>query len=216
MKIRLVLADDHVMLRTGLRNLLAAQPDLEVLGEANNGHEAMAVVRNLRPDVAILDISMPELNGIEATRQIQGERLPSAVIILSMHTTSRHIHQALQAGARGYVLKDGAAEELIDAIHHVVSGERYLSPKAENALIEDYISHPYDSPESELGKLNELERSILQLVVEGKSSQQIASLLHLSFKTVDNYRARIMQKLNIHDLPTLVRFAIHHKLIDVY
>lgn len=212
MKRRIVLADDHVMLRTGLCALLNVQPDLLVVGEASNGPAALDAVRKLQPEVAILDISMNGLNGIEVTRQILGEHLPTRVIILSMHATRRHIHQALQAGARGYVLKEAAAEELLDAIHTVLAGQRFFSPSVENELIEDYITRTSDEPESELGKLNEQERTILQLVVEGKSSQQIAEMLHLSPKTVDSYRSRLMQKLNIHDLPSLVKFALQQGL----
>lgn len=215
MKIRLLLADDHVMLRSGLCALLNAQPDLTVVGEASDGRTAVEVVRKLHPDVAILDISMAELNGIEAARQMRAEHLPTQVIILSMHVTRRHIHQALQAGVRGYVLKEAAAEELIDAIHAVVAGQRFFSPRVESELIEDYITRPSNKEESGLGALNDQERAILQLVVEGKSSHQIAATLHLSPKTVDSYRSRIMQKLNIHDIPGLVKFAIQQGLITL-
>lgn len=215
MKRRIVLADDHVMLRTGLCALLNAQPDLLVVGEASDGPTALDAVRKLQPEIAILDISMNGLSGIEVARQIHTEHLPTQVIILSMHATRRHIHQALQAGVRGYVLKEGAAEELIDAIHAIMAGQRFFSQTVENELIEDYIAHGYEEPESELGKLNEQERTILQLVVEGKSSQQIAETLHLSPKTVDSYRSRLMQKLNIHDLPGLVKFALQQGLITL-
>ena len=214
-KIRLLLADDHKMLRAGLRALLDAQPDLTVVGEVSNGHEAVLAAQKLQPDVVILDISMTDLNGIEATRQICAGGPSTRVIILSMHASNRYIHQALQAGASGYILKESAAEKLIEGIHTVITGQRYLCSKVENRLIEDYIAQPLPEAGSELHKLTDNERAILQLVVEGKSSNQIGATLHLSPKTVDSYRSHIMQKLDLHDIPSLVKFAIRSGLITL-
>ncbi|MFN8488697.1 MAG: response regulator transcription factor [Caldilineaceae bacterium] len=216
MSIRLFLADDHKVLRAGLRALLETYPDLTVSGEAGNGLEAVRAVIKLRPDVAILDIAMPELNGIEAARQIRSECPQTQAIILSMHSSHQHIYQALKAGVRGYILKEAAPDELVDAIRTVHAGQRYLSPKVADELIEDYIdAHPRRMTDTALDLLSERERTVLQLVVEGKSSIEIAELLMLSPKTVDSYRSRLMQKLGITDLPGLVKFAIQQGLISL-
>lgn len=217
MSIRLFLADDHQVLRAGLRALLETYPDLTISGEAGNGLEAVRAVIKLRPDVAILDIAMPELNGIEAARQIRSECPQTQVIILSMYSSHQHIYQALKAGVRGYVLKEAAPDELVEAIRAVQAGQRYLSPKVADELIEDYIdARPGGrTPDTALDLLSERERTVLQLVVEGKSSTEIAELLVLSPKTVDSYRSRLMQKLGITDLPGLVKFAIQQGLISL-
>jgi RNA polymerase sigma factor (sigma-70 family) len=216
MSITVFLADDHAVVRDGLRALLAAQRDLEVIGDAANGREAVQQVAQLCPDVVIMDIAMPELNGIEATGQIR-KRCPSAqVIILSMHASVEHIYRALQAGARGYLLKESAGAEVGDAVRVVYAGRRYLSQKISDELIDDYLLQRQDKElASPLTLLSPREREILQLVVEGKSSAQIAKILSLSPNTVDTYRSRMMQKLNINDLPGLVKFAIQHQLISV-
>jgi len=217
MSIRLFLADDHQVLRAGLRALLETYPDLTISGEAGNGLEAVRAVIKLRPDVAILDIAMPELNGIEAARQIRSECPQTQVIILSMYSSHQHIYQALKAGVRGYVLKEAAPDELVEAIRAVQAGQRYLSPKVADELIEDYIdARPGGrTTDTALDLLSERERTVLQLVVEGKSSTEIAELLVLSPKTVDSYRSRLMQKLGITDLPGLVKFAIQQGLISL-
>jgi DNA-binding NarL/FixJ family response regulator len=212
MKITIFLTDDHAVVREGLRLLLETQPDFEVIGEAGNGREAVRQMAQCCPDIAILDIAMPELNGIETTRQL-GEVCPKTqVIILSMHVTSGHIFQALQAGARGYVLKSSVGAEVVKAVRAIKAGQRYLSPKISEQVIEAYLSQGEENP---LGRLSSREREILQLVVEGRSSAEIAKILSLAPSSVDTYRSRLMQKLDIYDLPSLVKFAIQHGLISL-
>ena len=206
--IRIVLADDHAVVRDGLRVLLQAQPDIEVVGDAANGREAMRLTQQLHPDVVVMDIAMPELNGIEATLQIHDVAPATQVLILSMHSTTEHIFRALQAGARGYLLKDSAGAEVVEAVRVVHAGRRYLSPKIASTVIDDYISERQRA--SPLDSLSRRERQILQLVAEGKSSAEAAAMLFLSPKTVDTYRSRMMQKLGIADVPSLVKFAIQH------
>ncbi len=216
MTITVLLADDHAVVRDGLRLLLEAQGDIKVVGDAANGREAVHQVKRLRPDVVVMDIAMPELNGIEATQQIR-EGCPSAqVVILSMHYTSEHIFRALQAGARGYLLKESAGVEVVNAVHTVQAGHRYLSQKISDKVIDNYV-HQREAAEttSPLARLSPRERQVLQLVAEGKSSAEIASVLSLSHKTVETYRSRLMQKLGISDLPSLVKFAIRQGLIPL-
>ncbi|MCB0192613.1 MAG: response regulator transcription factor [Anaerolineae bacterium] len=216
MVITIVLADDHAIVRDGLRSLLETNENLRVIGDADNGRDALHLVSQNCPDVAILDIAMPEMNGIEATRQIIDTCPDIKVIILSMHATSRHIYRALQAGARGYLLKASAGFEVVDAIQAVYKGQRYLSQKISDIIIEDYITQrETEEVESPLTRLSSREREILQLVVEGKSSSDIAGLLSLSSSTVDTYRSRLMQKLDINDIPSLVKFAIRHGITSL-
>ncbi|MGH8713220.1 MAG: response regulator [Casimicrobiaceae bacterium] len=206
--IRVLLADDHAVVRDGLQVLLEAQADIEVVGGAANGHEVLRQALQLRPDVVVMDIAMPELNGVEATVRMH-EACPSTqVLILSMHSTTEHIFRALQAGARGYLLKDSAGTEVVDAVRAVHAGRRYLSQKIAAAVIDDYIAERHRT--SPLDSLSHRERQILQLIAEGKSSAEVGALLFLSPKTVDTYRSRMMHKLGIGDLPNLVKFAIQH------
>ena len=207
------LADDHAVVRDGLRALLEAQPDLQVIGDAADGREAVRRVARLCPDVVVLDITMPELNGIEATQEI-GQLCPATqVVILSMHSTTEHIFRALQAGARGYLLKESAGIEVVKAVRAVHAGQRYLSVKISNTIVDDYIrQRQAGQATSPLALLSSREREVLQLVAEGKSSAEIAGILSLSLKTVETYRSRLMHKLGISDLPGLVRFAIQHGL----
>ncbi|MFN8491562.1 MAG: response regulator transcription factor [Caldilineaceae bacterium] len=209
MSINVFLADDHGVMRAGLRLLLESQPDLKVMGEADNGRQAVREINQRRPDVAILDIGMPELNGIEAARQINENGVKTRMIILSMYASSEHIFQALQAGALGYVLKCSAGEELIEATRAVHHGQRHLSRKISDELIADYLFQraKLEQP-NPLAQLSLREREIIQLVTEGKSSATIGEMLALSTKTVETYRSRLMQKLNLNDLPSLVKFAI--------
>ena len=206
--IKVLLADDHAVVRDGLRVLLEAQSDISVVGDAANGREAIRLVSQRHPDVVVMDIAMPELNGIEATRQIHDASPSTQVLILSMHSTTEHIFRALQAGARGYLLKDSAGTEVVEAVRVVHAGRRYLSHKIASTVLDDYISER--SRVSPLDNLSPRERQILQLVAEGKSSAEAAAMLFLSPKTVDTYRSRMMQKLGIGDLPSLVKFAIQH------
>ena len=216
MTIRIFLADDHGVVRAGLRLLLETQLDLSVIGEAANGRQTVYEVMRLRPDITVLDLAMPEMNGIEAVRQIRAECPGVEIIILSMYKTHEYIYQALKAGARGYVLKEAAGEELIEAIRTVYAGGRHLSPKISDELLEDYLAQPrlceMDSP---IERLSGREREILQLVAEGKTSTVIANLLTLSPKTVETYRSRLMQKLALNDLASLVKFAIQQGLVTL-
>jgi RNA polymerase sigma factor (sigma-70 family) len=213
MSITVFLADDHAVVRDGLRVLLDAQDDIQVIGDACNGRDAVQQVQKLLPLVVIMDIAMPELNGIEATRQILESRSTIRVIVLSMHSTTEHVFQALQAGARGYLLKESAGVEVIEAVRTVHGGRRYLSQKISDQVIDDYIHQRESSAaQSPLASLSPREREVLQLVVEGKTSAQIAEILFLSPKTVETYRSRLMQKLAVDDLPSLIKFAIQHGL----
>ncbi len=213
MSITVFLADDHAVVRDGLRLLLEAQPDMRVIGDAANGHETVRRVARLCPDVVVLDIAMPELNGIEAARQM-GQVCPAThVIILSMYSTTEHIYQALQAGARGYLLKESAGIEVVNAVRAVHAGQRYLSPQISDRIVDDYIRQRQAAQATNpLARLSSREREVLQLVAEGKSSAEIAGILSLSLKTVETYRSRLMHKLGISDLPGLIRFAIQHGL----
>jgi DNA-binding NarL/FixJ family response regulator len=213
MSITVFLADDHAVVRDGLRFLLEAEHDIKVVGDVANGRDAVRRVVQLCPDVAIIDIAMPELNGIEAARKI-GQVCPSTqVIILSMHSTTEHVFQALQAGARGYLLKESAGIEVVNAVRAVHAERRYLSQKISDGLVDDYVRQRQAAEaKSPLARLSPREREVLQLVVEGKSSAEIAGILSLSLKTIETYRSRLMRKLGISDLPGLVKFAIQHGL----
>lgn len=211
MAIRVLLADDHTVIRDGLRFMLEAQGDITVVGDAADGRQAVNQVQKLKPDVVIMDIAMPELNGIEATQQIRYTCPSTQVVILSVYSNAEHIFRALQAGARGYLLKESAGKEVVSAVRAVRVGRRYLSRKIAETMIDDYV-HQRESTEakSPLERLSPREREVLQLVVEGKSSKEIANIIHLSPKSVETYRSRLMQKLNVNDLPGLVKFAIQH------
>ncbi|HRV91789.1 MAG TPA: response regulator transcription factor [Anaerolineae bacterium] len=213
MKTTILLADDHPVVRDGLRLAIDAQIDLEVIGEVDNGLDAVQQAVIDCPNVVVMDITMPKLNGIEATRQILEVCPETRVIVLSMHASTKHILWSLQAGAMGYLLKGSASSEVITAIRAVSAGRRYLSHKVAEQIGQDQLHHletkEVDNP---LAPLSPREREVLQLVVEGKSSAEIAKLLYLSVKTVETYRYRLMQKLNINDLPGLVKFAIQNGL----
>jgi DNA-binding NarL/FixJ family response regulator len=213
MTIHVFLADDHAVVRDGMQALLNTENDISVVGTAADGREAVRMVQKLNPHVVIMDISMPRLNGIEATAQIR-ELCPSiGVVILSMHHTKEHIYQALKAGAQGYLLKESAGKEVVQAVHAVHVGRRYLSRRIEETMIDDYVSlRQAASPQSPLERLSSREKEILQLVVEGKSSAAIAEVLCISPKTVETYRSRLMQKLGVRDVAGLVKFAIQHGL----
>jgi DNA-binding NarL/FixJ family response regulator len=207
MTLRVVIADDHAVMREGLAALLAGA-GIEVIGTAGNGREAVRIARELTPDVVVMDISMPELNGVEAAREIR-VRAPSVrIVMLSMHANREHVHQALAAGAEGYVLKEAAATEVVAAVRAVAAGRRYLSPAMESAMLEAGGSTARGPVES----LSTRERQVLQLVVEGKSSAEIARTVHLSPKTVETYRSRLMKKLGVADVTALVKFAVQHGL----
>lgn len=212
MSTTILLADDHVVVRDGLRLVLETQADFKVIGEADNGREAIRQATDHQPDVIIMDIAMPELNGIEATRQITQICPDTQVIVLSMYATVTHIRRALQAGAQGYVLKSAVASEVIDAIRAVRAGKRFLSQKISNLASEDTLLQDRSQDRATLDLLSSREREILILVVEGKTSAEIANFLSLAPSTVDTYRSRLMEKLDLHTLPDLVKFAIQQGL----
>lgn len=213
MTISVFLADDHRVLRDGLRILLESQDDIQVVGEAENGNKAIENITTLKPDIAVMDITMPELNGIEAA-QIIHEALPEiGIVILSIHSDLEHIFRALQAGAQGYILKESAGSEVISAVRSVYMGRRYLSPSIRDTVMEAYMHNR--QMRSPLDQLSMREREVLQLTVEGYSSAAIAEKLALSPKTVETYRSRLMGKLGVHDLPELVRFAIKHGITPI-
>ncbi len=213
MTINVMLVDDHTIVLDGLRLLLSNQPDIKVVDVAVNGREALQKLREAQPDVLVLDISMPELNGIEAATHVQEISPNTKIIILSMHATSEHIYQALQAGARGYLLKESAGIELVEAVRAVYKGSSYLSEKISDTVLHGYLQQREETTATRpLSRLTSREREILQLVVEGKSSAEIAEILYLSPKTIETYRSRLMAKLDISDLPSLVKFAIQHGL----
>lgn len=214
MIITVFLADDHTVVRDGLRSLLESQPDIKVIGDAANGRIAVLEVNRLRPNIVIMDIAMPELNGIEATYKICQSSPLSQVIILSMHSTTEHINRALQAGVSGFLLKESAGIEVICAVRAVYAGHRYLSQKIMDKLIQDYRQQVVEKG-NPLSLLSPREREVLQLVVEGKTNTEIANILSLSPKTVETYRSRMMGKLDISNLPALVKFAIQHGLTTI-
>ena len=213
--VRIVLADDHTIMRHGLRLVLDRQPDFAVIAEVDNGRETIDVVIRENPDVVIMDIAMPLLNGIEATKRIHEERLKTAVVILSMHSDEGYILKALRAGARGYLLKDSAETDLIQAIRAVCAGKAFFSPAVSRVLADDYlrqiqqqgVEDPYDL-------LTGRERELLQLIIELKSTKDIAGLLGVSPYTVDTHRSNLMQKLNVHSTPELILYAVRKGLIS--
>lgn len=210
MSIRILLADDHAVVRDGLRALLDAEAGLEVVGSVVDGREALLAAKRLQPDVVVMDINMPGLNGIEATRSMVELEPPPQVLILSMHGSSEHIFRALQAGARGYLLKESAGSEVVGAVRAVAAGRRFLSERIANTALDAYLAE--SRTRSPLDSLSARERQLLQLLAEGRSNAEAARLLSLSVKTVETYRSRLLQKLGLHDLPALVRFALEHGL----
>jgi DNA-binding NarL/FixJ family response regulator len=211
MPISVFLADDHPVVRNGLQLILQAEADIKVVGEAADGHDAVRRVEKTRPDVVIMDIAMPGLNGIEATKKICAACSAARVLILSMHATAEHIYQALQAGAQGYLLKESAGDEVIQAVRALCKGKRYLSEKISETMVNDYLQkRTLEKKKSPLESLSEREREILQLAAEGKTSAEIARILFISPKTVETYRSRLMQKLGLSDHSALVKFAIQY------
>jgi DNA-binding NarL/FixJ family response regulator len=216
MSITVFLADDHRMVREGFRLLLETQSDIKVIGEAGNGREAVRQAIKLTPDVILMDIAMPELNGIEATRQIIEAHSSAKIIVLSMYSTTQHIFRALKAGAKGYILKESAGDDVIKAVRIVHGGKMFLCDEITGVVVGDYIEkREAGTTEDPLSRLSTREREVLQLLVEGKSNTKIAELLFLSHKTVETYRSHLMQKLGISDLPGLVKFAIQHGITSI-
>ncbi len=215
MTIRIILADDHQIVRQGLRTLLAAEPDMEVVAEADNGRTTLRLVQELKPQVVIMDISMPDLNGIEATRQISVESPGVKVVALSMHSDSLFVLNMLKAGASGYLLKDCALEELVKAIRTVVAQKTYLSPGVSDIVIKDFVSSWSGTGSSAFSILTAREREVLQLMAEGKSTNQIADSLCVSAKTVEAHRKQIMDKLGIRSVAELTKYAIRQGLTSL-
>lgn len=215
-KIKVLLAEDHTIVRKGITSLLAGEADIEVVGEAEDGQEAVEKVEQLAPDVVLMDNTMPVLNGLEATRQIK-KRFPEVkVLVLTMHTTEEYIQQFLQAGASGYLIKKTAPKELVTAIYAVYRGDSYLSPAISNLIIEGYLQQAASvASEDNYEKLTDRERQVLQMITEGASNREIAERLHLSIKTVNNHRMNLMDKLNIHNTAKLVKYAIRKGVISL-
>jgi len=208
--IRILLADDHALVRQGFRMILEAQPDMEIVGQAGNGREAVELAEKLRPDVVVMDVAMPELNGTEATRRLAASTPRTRVLALSMHKDSVYVREILRAGARGYLLKDSGDTDLVAAVRAVAKGEGYISPAVSDAVLSDYRKHVTDP----LDLLTGREREVLQSIAEGKTNKEIATALNLSVYTVEAHRGRIMEKLNLHSTGELVRFALRNGLID--
>jgi two-component system, NarL family, response regulator NreC len=214
-KLRILLADDHIVMRTGLRALLERQPNLEVVGESENGRNAIELAASLKPDVVIMDIGMPVLNGIEATKTIVTEHPTTAIIILSMHADESYVMRALKAGARGYLLKDSAPADLLSAIQAVSQNKSFFSPKVSRILAEDYVRvlkqkggvDSYDL-------LTSREREILQLLAEGKANKEVATALNISPYTVETHRKHILEKLNLHNPAELILYAVRKGIIS--
>jgi DNA-binding NarL/FixJ family response regulator len=216
LKIRVLVADDHAIVREGLGTMLGNQPDMVVVGLAANGRDAIRMVDEYQPDVAVMDISMPELNGIDAISQMLPRHPNIKVIVLSIHETKPYVNRALKAGARGYLLKETAGLEVVEAVRAVYSGERYLSQRISDLLTDISFRSLDGSKEvSPLEQLSSREREILQLVAEGKTSQEIGERLSISSKSVDTYRSRLMRKIGVKDVAGLVKFAIQHGVISL-
>lgn len=213
--IRILLADDHVIMRNGLRLLLERQPDLEVIGEAADGREAVDMAAAGKPNVVVMDVAMPHLNGVEATRQIVLRNPETSVVILSMHSDESYVLRSLKAGAQAYLLKDSAESDLISAIYAVTSGKSFFSPGVRKILKEDYVYQLARlGAEDSYELLTPREREVLQLAAEGQSNKEIAALLNLSLYTVETHRTHVLQKLNLHSVPELVLYAVRKGIIS--
>jgi two-component system response regulator NreC len=212
-KIRVLVADDHTMVRKGLCSLLEAKPDIEVVGEAEDGREAVEKVEALLPDVVLMDITMPRLNGLEATRQIKRLFPKVKIVALTMYTNEEYIQQFLQAGASGYVVKQAAPAELISAIQAVYRGDSFLSPLISRTVIDEYLKRTEPAASSEQAKLTDREREVLQLIAEGCSNRDIAQKLQISIKTAGVHRTNLMEKIGIHNVTDLVKYALRKGII---
>jgi two-component system, NarL family, response regulator NreC len=213
--LKILLADDHQLMRSGLRRLIDQQPDLTVVGEANDGRSAVSLAKSLKPDVAVIDIGMSNLNGIEAAHQINREQPEIALMMLSMHSDESYVLRALKAGARGYLLKDSADSDLIHAIHMVAEGKSFFSPAVSRILLDDYVRKLQRAgAEDSYDLLTAREREILQLLAEGKSNKDVANLLNISVHTAESHRGNIMEKLKLKGTPELILYAVRKGIIS--
>ena len=216
MSIRVLIADDHKIMLAGLRSLLEKQTDFDVVGESDNGRKAVLMAQGKKPDVVVMDVSMPDMNGIEATTQITESLPETRVIALSMHSDKRFVMGMLRAGASGYLLKDCASEELANAIHQVVRGKKYLSPEITGVVIDDFLlGGASEKGATVASQLSPREREVLQLIAEGWSTKQIASHLYVSVKTIETHRRQIMKKLDLHTIADLTKYAIREGLTSI-
>lgn len=213
--IKIILADDHAVIRRGLRLVLEQQKDFEVVGEAADGRGAVDLAETARPHIAVLDITMPNLNGIEAANQITKKQIGVSIIVLSMHADESFVLRSLKAGARGYLLKESAEGDLINAVRLVAEGKSFFSPTVSRMLVEDYVRQLQDKGvDDSYELLTSRERELLQLIAEGKSNKDIANLLHLSLYTVETHRSNILSKLNLHTVPELILYAVRKGIIS--
>jgi DNA-binding NarL/FixJ family response regulator len=214
-KIRTLIADDHTLLRNGICALLEDEPDIMIVGEASDGREAVRLAGQLKPNVVLMDIAMPLLNGLEATRQIKHEHPEINVLVLTMYDNEEYFREMLEVGASGYIIKRAAASELVTAIRAVYNWEAVLSPAITRFLLEDYLNHDIRSEKDDPNALSSREREVLQLIAEGRTSREIAEILNLSVKTVQSHRTSLMQKLDLHDRGDLIKYAIQKKIIEL-
>jgi DNA-binding NarL/FixJ family response regulator len=215
MKTKILLADDHQLLLDGLRPLLDGYVDIDVVGVAKDGMQAVELARSLNPDIVLLDISMPQLNGIDAARRILQDSPDIKIIMLSMHSDRQFVHESLRNGARGYVLKESAFQDVAEAVLAVLRGELYLSPALRDRALTDYVEHLKQSDQPPSVPLTGREREVLQLIAEGNSTKQTADLLSVSVKTVESHRKQIMDKLNLHSIAEITKYAIRHGLTQL-
>lgn len=215
MSIRVLLVDDHQIMLQGLRALLEKQPDMEVVAEAGEGRTALRLARDLAPDIIILDVAMPDLNGIETARMIVSEMSDIKIIALSMHSDRRFVVEMLKAGASGYLLKDCALEDLVRAIRVVMANQTYLSPEVAGTVVEEYVRKSPDGDASAFSILTAREREVLQLLAEGLSTKNVAARLHVSVKTIETHRQHIMEKLNTHSIADLIKYAVREGLTSL-
>ncbi len=212
MSVRIIIADDHTIVRHGLTKLLQQVTDVEVIAQAQNGHATLELARELSPDIIVMDVGMPDLNGIDATQQILRENPKIKVLALSMHSGRKFVMAMLKAGASGYLLKDCALEELTTALETILSGKIYLSPAITDIVVDSYVRQPAESEQSAFSVLSQREREVLQLMAEGNTTKQIALRLHISPKTVEGHRLRLMSKLDIDNVAQLTKYAIQEGL----
>lgn len=213
--IRVIVADDHTMIRSGLRALLDREPDIEVVGEAADGRQAVQKAQELLPHVVLLDIAMPNLNGIDAARQISSKHEGMGIIILSMHADESYVLKALKAGARGYLLKDSSETDVMNAVRAISAGKAYFSPEISRIMAQDYLRHMQQrGVEDSYELLTSREREIVHMLAEGKSSKEVANVLDLSLHTVETHRSNIFQKLNLHSIPELILYAVRKGIVS--